>query len=128
MSLTSRLACAVLALAPFVPSGATRDDLDQARAKFSAAEEGACNEGAAICVRVNNVAAVELLLDVLRTMGDRGGSFLPQAHYRDMVWGALAQITDPYARERVKVELEKNKQSAWTRQWCAELLGLYHDG
>ncbi|MEO6711368.1 MAG: HEAT repeat domain-containing protein [Planctomycetota bacterium] len=102
-------------------------ELEKAKAKFEAPEEASCNDAAAICVRLNNVAAVELMLAVLRTWDDRGSGYLPQPHYRDVVWGALGKITDPYARKRVETELASNKQSAWTRQWCAELLGIYGD-
>jgi len=96
--------------------------LEHAQKLFGEDAEQSCREGTELCVRENSVAAVELLLDVLRQEADRG---LPVAHYRDVVWGGLAEIKDPYARARVEQELVKNKKSAWVRQWCAELLGEY---
>jgi hypothetical protein len=125
----SGILCAFwLLVGALCPSAAAQSELEQARAKLSASPEGSCKDGAEICVRLNNVAAVELLLEVLRTERDKGGGFLPQAHYRDVVWGALGRITDPYAQRRVEAEMKSNKDSAWTRQWCAELLGIYGDG
>jgi KipI family sensor histidine kinase inhibitor len=122
----SGILCAFwLLVGALCPSAAAQSELEQARAKLSASPEGSCKDGAEICVRLNNVAAVELLLEVLRTEHDKGGGFLPQAHYRDVVWGALGRITDPYAQRRVEAEMKSNKDSAWTRQWCAELLGIY---
>ncbi len=100
--------------------------LDEARAKFAHTDERECREGAEICVRLNNLAAVELMLEVLRTWEDRGGRFLPQAHYRDVVWDGLLRITDPYARRRVAVEVDEAKLG-WVRQWCVEVLGEYRD-
>ncbi len=120
-----RPAALLLAALSLVLCAGAQGEIEQARAKFLDSPEGSCNEGAAICVRLNNVAAVELMLEVLRAMDDRGAGFLPQGHYRDIVWGALGKITDPYARHRVEVELATNKASPLTRQWCAELLGIY---
>ncbi len=101
-------------------------ELDQARSKYGLAPERECTEATEICVRLNNVEAVELMLSVLRMWENRGGNFLPQAHYRDVVWGGLVRITDPYARRRVAVELAESK-SEWVRQWCVEVLGEYKD-
>jgi HEAT repeat protein len=101
------------------------ETLERAEKLLGANEETDCRTGTDLCVRENNVAAVELLLEVLRQEADRG---LPVAHYRDVVWGGLAEIKDVYARGRVELELQKNKKSAWVRQWCAELLGEYGSG
>jgi hypothetical protein len=101
-------------------------ELEEARSKFGRTEEQECREGAEICVRLNNLAAVELMLEVLRMWEDRGGGYLPQAHYRDVVWDGLRRITDPYARRRVAVEVDEAKL-AWVRQWCVEVLGEYGD-
>lgn len=106
--------------------GGGPSELDEARSKFGQPEERACNEGAEICVRLNNVAAVELMLEVLRAWENRGGNYLPQGHYRDVVWGGLRRITDPYARRRVAVEADEAKLH-WVRQWCIELLGEWGD-
>lgn len=119
------VACCVSLLAFAGAQGTT--ELDTARAKFNEAPEGTCREATEICVRLNNVAAVELMLDVLRTWENRGANYLSQGHYRDVVWDGLGRITDLYARKRVEAEMKTNKRSAWTRQWCAELLGIYKD-
>ena len=96
--------------------------LAEARKLLADSEEPVVSKGADICVELNSVASVELLLEVLNLTTDRG---LAAAHYRDVVWGALLRITEPYARRRVEQEMKESKQSAWVRQWCAELLGLY---
>jgi len=89
-------------------------------------KEESCRQGTDLCVGVDDVAAVELLLDVLRLSYDRGG-FLPSAHYRDVVWDGLRRMVSAPARGRVLLELEENKKDPWMRQWCAELLGEYGD-
>lgn len=104
-----------------------RDDserLEEARELLRAASEAECRSGAQICVELNSVASTRLLVEVLCMTGARG---LAAAHYRDVCWEALRQITDPYAQDVVGVELEKNKKQEQVRQWCAELLGLYQD-
>ena len=126
MTTPRRLVLLLLAFLAWAAPATAQGDLERARVKFSESPEASCNEAAAICVRLNNVASVELMLEVLRSMDDRGG-FLPQGHYRDIAWGALGQITDPYARKRVETEILAHKSNAWTRQWCAELLGIYGD-
>jgi hypothetical protein len=119
------LALAVVVASPlFAQKAAADPELATAREKFGQPQEGECTAATDICVKKNNVAAVELMLEVLRLETDRS---LPAPHYRDVVWGGLARITDPYARQRVEVELKTNKESAWVRQWCAELLGEYGD-
>lgn len=97
------------------------------RGLLSHTEEGKCREGAEACVRRNDAAVAGLLLEVLRLDQDRGG-YLPSAHYRDVVWGALGELTDAAARKLVEEELQRNKKNPWVRQWCAELLGEYGDG
>lgn len=111
----------VLALTLSV-AGVDEERLERAEKLLGENPEESCNDGTRLCVQLNSVASVELLLEVLRQEADRG---LPVAHYRDVVWGGLAEITDVYARGRVEQELKKNKKSAWVRQWCAELLGEY---
>ena len=132
MSMSSKL-CAQVALAAFVAAGiaehapcqkAPDTELATARDKYGSDKEGDCTAATEICVKKNNVAAVELMLETLRLGADRR-DFLPSGHYRDIVWGGLARITDPYARQRVEMELKTNRESAWVRQWCAELLGEY---
>jgi hypothetical protein len=97
--------------------------LERARKLLQATAEESCRNGTEICVAENSLAAVELLLDVLRLETERGG-YLATAHYRDVVWDGLRRIEDAAGRERVALELE-NKRSVWMRQWCAELLGEY---
>src|SRR5262245_25520520 len=102
-------------------------ELTEARDKFGRPEEKECNEAAAICVRKNNEAAAEVLLQVLRIGQQACASLLAHADFRDIVCGALAQLTDAYARRAVEVELKTNKDNPRLRQWCAELLGEYGD-
>ncbi len=99
-------------------------ELAAARAKLDSHQEEECQAGVEICVRKNDVPAVELLLDVLSMELDRIG-YLPSAHFRDIVWKGLERITDLYARQRIADELRMNKDSALMREWCAELLGEY---
>jgi HEAT repeat protein len=127
----------LLALALWFPSGpvvlplaaphAEADEarLAEARKLLWEAEEGSVRRGTQICVQLDSVESTELLIEVLRTTADRG---LAAAHYRDVVWGGLLEIRDRYARLVVQRELKENKGSAWVRQWCAEILGLYGDG
>jgi len=121
-------ACLVFALSSAfsLASVARAGDLEDARSKFGMTPEGSCREATELCVKLNNVPAVELMLEVLSMWNDRGGGYLPQAHYRDVVWGGLVRITDPYARRRVAVEAVESK-SEWVRQWCVEALGEYGD-
>lgn len=127
------LPCVIASAAPTTaPSSATpivrgQDArLEEARKLLWESPEASCNKGARLCVQMNSPESVALLIEVLRTTADRG---LAAAHYRDVVWGALLEITDLYARRVVEKELKENKKSAWVRQWCAETLGLYglHD-
>ncbi|MFT7669491.1 MAG: hypothetical protein ACI8X5_002194 [Planctomycetota bacterium] len=96
--------------------------LERARKLLASSPEQEVRDGARICVELNSVASVEELLNVLNLTANRG---LAAAHYRDVCWEALRDITDPYARKRVEQELKENKGSERVRQWCAELLGLY---
>jgi hypothetical protein len=79
-------ACLAAPLEARVPQQAPDPELAEARSKYERTEEGECKEATEICVRKNNVAAVELMLTVLRLDADRPG-FLASAHYRDVVWG-----------------------------------------
>lgn len=99
--------------------------LDEARQLFREREEGSWRRAAEICVEVNTVEAAEVMLDVLRTTGL--GPSLPAGHYRDVMWEEVVNFTDSYAKQRFALELKKNKQSAWVREWCAELLGVFGD-
>jgi hypothetical protein len=130
--LAPSLLCLVLAplpgslhAAPPAPVVADEARLAEARRLLWENEEGPVREGTRICVELDSVESVELLLEVLRTTADRG---LAAAHYRDIVWGGLLEIRDRYARLAVQREMKQNKESAWVRQWCAEVLGLYGDG
>ena len=93
----------------------------EAKRLLAASPEGDARRGMRICLELNDVPAVELLLDTLALEVGRG---LPPGHYRDVSWEGLVGITDHYARLRVEEELKKSK-SEWVRQWCAELLGIY---
>jgi HEAT repeat protein len=95
--------------------------------QLEAVVEAEVRKGSEACVRRNDVAAVELLLAVLRREAQPSRRHLPPAHYRDIAFEGLEQIKDPYARRRVESELKSNKESAAVRQWCAELLGHYGD-
>ena len=86
------------------------------RLLFRGRSEAEVREGAQLCLRRNDAAAIELLLKVLEN---------PQPHYRDIVWEALPGFTDHYARRRVADELKRNRQNAGVRHWCAELLGIW---
>lgn len=98
-------------------------ELDYAVQLFRRGGEGEAREAAQICSRKNTVEAVEVLLDVFNTDGVGPGG-LWAAHYRDIVWEELPNITNPYARARVELELKKGK-NPWVRAWCAQALGLY---
>jgi len=113
------LALALLTAAPSLSAQSPRHD--EAKRKLGDRQEGTVKQGAEIARELNDVPAVELLLDVLALEVGRG---LAPGHYRDVVWEALAGITDHYARLRVEEEL-KDSKSEWVRQWCAELLGIY---
>ena len=97
--------------------------LEQAAELLKADPEGDARRGADLCVQVNDQDAATLLLEQLDGMTHNRG--LAPGHYRDVSWDALVRITDHYARLRVQTELQKNRQNAWTRMWCAELLGIY---
>ncbi|MSR63144.1 MAG: hypothetical protein EXS08_11940 [Planctomycetes bacterium] len=112
-----------VALVLWLPGGGD-EELERARQLLAANEEADCTKGMELCVQKNNLAAVELLLDVLRQEADRA---LPVAHYRDVCWDGLRRIGDTEGRKRVETELAKNKKDPLVRQWCAELLGEYGD-
>lgn len=114
----------LLALGPFHQEGDA--DVARARGLMGEREEGPVTKGAQLCIKSNSVPAVEALLEVMSRTSSPGG-YLPPAHYRDIAWGALRDITDAYARKRVEQELRESKDPR-VRQWCAELLGLYGDG
>lgn len=99
--------------------------LKRAKELFRLGGEEECREASRICREVNNVDAAEVMIDVLKTTGPGPG--LSSGHYRDIVWEEIVNLTDPYAKARIELELKKNKQSPWVRSWCAELLGVYGD-
>ena len=96
--------------------------IEEARRLLGEANERDVRRGAELCVEIDDVDAVEALLEVLNLTSGRG---LAPAHYRDVAWESLTAIRDPYARARVEVELRKNKKNGLVRAWCAELLGIY---
>jgi len=123
MMVSNNPVAALVLLASLLPAQAKSPNLIQARQLLGGASEQQVHEGADLCLKENNVAAVELLLEVLGTTHRRA---LAPAHYRDIVWDRLAKITDLYARRRVELEL-KTSDDPHLRQWCAELLGIYGD-
>jgi hypothetical protein len=106
--------------------GGEDPELAAAREMLGSPEEQDCRAGAEICVRRNDVAAVELLLDIASLESDRAG-YLPSAHYRDIAWEGLGRMSSLVARQRLAEELRMNKTSRWMRAWCAELLGGSRD-
>ena len=131
LSIAASLAVCALAAAPLAALAAQDDDaaaLEQARKKLHSTREDEVRAGGSTCVQMNSPAAVELLLEVLGSTEKRSSSHLPPEHFRDVVWESLVKVGDRYARQRVAEELTTNKQNAFLRQWCAELLGLYGDG
>ena len=127
-SLPLRICLLVLAALPaaLLPAQAKPVDLSRARELLEGRAEKDVNEGADLCLAANNVAAVELMLDILAATERRSQMHLAPGHYRDIVWDRLGKVTDRYARARVEQEL-KTCQDQRVRQWCAELLGIYGD-
>lgn len=115
----------VVANAPVDNTSQEDPRLAEARTLLFDKEEKAARRGGQICVQVNNVDAVVLLLSVLEETAGRGQGFLSPPHYRDVAWEALIAITDPYARERVRLELDDKRAAPRLRQWCAEALGIW---
>lgn len=93
--------------------------LDESAAKLRHRSEPVRREGAQALLRLNSVPATEVLLEYFNG---------PNPHTRDIIWEVLPEIRDPYARKRVELEMRKNKQNAYVRQWCAEALGHYGQG
>jgi HEAT repeat protein len=127
-----RLAAAVTtavtaaSLAAVAGAQAKSPDLARARALLQERAERDVQEGTTLCVKANDVPAVELLLDVLGETERRSRLHLAPGHFRDIVWDGLTRITDLYARRRVEHELQTSRNQH-VRQWCAELLGSYGD-
>ncbi|HEX6812464.1 MAG TPA: HEAT repeat domain-containing protein [Planctomycetota bacterium] len=113
-------------LPAMLPAQARNADLSRARELLEGRSEKEVHEGADLCLAANNVAAVELMLEVLNQTERRSRVHLAPGHYRDIVWDRIGKITDRYARARVEQEL-KAGQDQRVRQWCAELLGIYGD-
>lgn len=107
-----------------LPAQARSPELDRARSLLAGRAENEVREGGELCVRANNVAAVELLLEVLQQTERRSYQHLAPGHYRDIVWDSLQRITDTYARRRVEQEARSGKDPR-VRQWCSELLPIY---
>jgi len=101
-----------------------QDRLERAKKLLASSAEPEVREGASLCVSLDSKESARALLEILRLKHDRR---LHRSHYRDVVWVALRQFTDPYAQLEVEEELRTNKKSPLVRQWCAELLGLYGD-
>ena len=116
---------ALLVLAAFAGASLAGDDtrLEYASGLLKKGDEASCREAALLLRDVNSAESAEMLLEVLGSTGYGPG--LSAGHYRDIIWEGLIGLTDPYARARVELELKKNKQNAWSRAWCAQLLGIY---
>ncbi len=121
---TTPITLTILLSASLATAQTPAPDLQRAAELLGERAEQQVREGAMICQRANNVAAVELLLAVMQQTERRTHLHLAPAHYRDICWEALTQITDHYARLRVELELKKGRDPR-VRQWCAELLGIY---
>ena len=108
-------------------AGALEEDprLAEARTLLHGKQEAEVRRGGQICAKVNNPDAVVVLLGVLEETSGRGSGFLSPPHYRDVAWEFLIAITDPYARERVRLELDNKRSHERLRQWCAEALGIW---
>jgi HEAT repeat protein len=112
-------ALALLALAPSLAAQGKGDKrLEEATRELRKPGEADVRNGAQLCAAIDTPASMELLLKVLDS---------DQPHRRDIVWEALPSFRSAEARERVAQELAKNKKNELTRQWCAQLLGLYAD-
>ena len=113
------LLLSLLAAAPFA-TAQSRDEarMEQATKLVRSPGEAELRQGAQLCAEIDSVESMELLLKVFEGT---------QPHRRDIVWEALPSFTNVEARERVATELAKNKRNELTRQWCAQLLGLYGD-
>lgn len=118
--------CAVLCVLLVVPlsAQADREALSDAKRDLLGGKEQVVHRGGKKCLAMNNVASMELLLEVLAEVNPRG---LPAAHYRDIVWHYAVQFTEPYARALVEETLKRRRASAWVRMWCAEALGSWAD-
>ncbi len=108
--------CALFA--PVIVEEGPKAQLRRAEELLRGPGESVVRSGAQLCLKLNSVAAMELLLDSLRAT---------QPHYRDIVWETLPEFADPYARRRVEQELKTNKKNDRVRQWCAQALGRFGD-
>ncbi len=100
--------------------------LEEAKDLLRGRTEDEVNNGADRCLKANDAAGVEALLEMMEQTERRSHLHLSPGHYRDICWDRLAKITDPYARKRVEHELKSGKDP-YVRAWCAELLGIYGD-
>lgn len=115
------LASCLIAFAPSLSAqGKGKGDkrFEEAQKLVRQSGEPEIRKGAMLCAEIDTVESMELLLASLDS---------DQPHRRDIVWEALPSFRNTAARERVAEELAKNKKNERTRQWCAQLLGLYGD-
>src|SRR5262245_34517551 len=124
MPTTRALAAAVSLLLTTAAVAQAKADLGRARSLLEATAEKDVREGMEMCVRANDVPAVELMLEMMEETDRRTRLHLAPGHYRDVVWDGLVRITDPYARRRVELELKQGRDQR-VRQWCGEALGIY---
>lgn len=115
-SLVPLLVPLVLAAPRDGQSRADEERLEEATRLVRSNNEPDLRRGARLCAEIDTVKSLELLLQVLDAA---------QPHRRDIAWESLPAFQNPDARARVREELLKNKRNEGTRQWCAQLLGLY---
>jgi hypothetical protein len=115
------LAAAFLAATAFAQKPKAEEDprLQEARKLLQSTKEDQVRQGAKICAQLDSPASAELLLEVLNRTVQTAGGQLPPPHYRDIAWEGLIELKSPYAHRRIEMELVRNKESAWVRQWCA---------
>src|SRR5690606_24216596 len=111
--------------APYLCSQKLPDELHDAQGKLEHRLEDQVQAGAQVCVDTNSVPAAELLLDVMARTTQLSRNHLSAAHYRDVTFEYVTKLKDIYAQRRVALEVRKNRENAFARQWAAEALGFY---
>lgn len=123
MHLPHVLALAVLP-SLLVPLG--DEEIKEARKLFGQPAESDSHQARRILVAENSPEAVEVLLENLgRLEGGPGGGFLHPAHYRDVAWDGLVEITDIYARRVVEECVKDRRAEPLVRRWCIRLVGVW---
>jgi HEAT repeat protein len=110
-----------------VPPPAGDPEIAEARQLFSKLLEADARKAAKILAAENSVPAVKLLLEMLGFSDWDRSRHLAPAHFRDIAWGALVQITDPYARRVVETWLRAKDEDEHLREWCVRLIGVWKE-